>query len=432
MTGQKLGHYNIVRELGKGGMGEVYLAEDTRLKREVAIKVLPESLSNDPERLKRFRREAEAAATLKHPNIATIYALEEIDGPDGTSEIFIVMEYVEGAPLSDHIPSDGMNLDTFFKTFIPLADALAHAHEHGRIHRDLKPGNIMLDTGGTPKILDFGLARIVQEPAIQTIGSEDSTKTMKKDEGSSTTQGPVFLGTPKYMSPEQADQKPTDQRSDLFSFGVVMYEALTGRKPFDGESVASVIGKIMESEPEPVTALKPVTPHQLWWVIRKCLAKNREKRPKQSIPFLNTAFREGGVQFSPDSRYVAYHSNESGQFEVYVLQFPSATGKRQVSTSGGIWPRWNGKGDELFYVEEQTNTFMAVPVLWTPGFEAEEPGPLFTGDTLNTNLSTETSKRYDVAPDGQRFVVIQSVTGDETTTMLVVHNWHKEFEDQTP
>ena len=135
--GTAIGHYRIIRQLGKGGMGEVYLAEDTSLKREVAIKVLPASVQDDPERLRRFRREAEAAAKLNHLNIATIYSIEEADG-----QTFITMEYVEGKPLSAHIPSDGMDLDTFFSTFIPLADALAHAHGHGRIHRDLKPGNI--------------------------------------------------------------------------------------------------------------------------------------------------------------------------------------------------------------------------------------------------------------------------------------------------
>ena len=142
-----IGHYHILRQLGKGGMGEVYLAEDTSLKREVAIKVLPETLRKDPEGLARFRREAEAAAKLNHLNIATIYSIEEADG-----QTFITMEYVEGEPLSAHIPSDGMDLDTFFATFIPLADALAHAHSHGVTHRDLKPSNIMVAEDGTPKI----------------------------------------------------------------------------------------------------------------------------------------------------------------------------------------------------------------------------------------------------------------------------------------
>jgi eukaryotic-like serine/threonine-protein kinase len=269
-AGQTLGRYKIIRQLGKGGMGEVYLASDSELDRQVAIKVLPEDLRSDPERLARFRREAKAAASLNHPNIATIHSIEK----DGDIH-FIVMEYVDGETLFDRIPSSGIELDAFFKTFIPLSDALAHAHDQGRIHRDIKPGNIMVDAKGTPKILDFGLARIVT--GTLAAGSEDPTMTIGKED-SNITKGQMLLGTPKYMSPEQAQQKSIDTRTDLFSLGVVMYEALTGKQPFDGDSTASIMGKLLETDPEPVTALKPVTPHQLWWVIRKCLVKDCEER----------------------------------------------------------------------------------------------------------------------------------------------------------
>lgn len=276
-TGQTLGHYGIIRPLGEGGMGEVYLAEDPRLKREVAIKVLPESVSKDPERLKRFRREAEAAARLRHPNIATIHALEEED------VLFIVMEYVEGETLSDRIPAAGMDLDAFFSTFIPLADGLAHAHENGRIHRDLKPANIMITADGTPKILDFGLARIIP-PATnkpQEIGSEDDAKTMADEplsDPSAMTQGPGLMGTPRYMSPEQAECEETDARTDLFSFGVIMYEAVTGQNPFEGKTLESILGRVLTETPKPVTDLKPATPYQLWSSIRRCLKKDRNRR----------------------------------------------------------------------------------------------------------------------------------------------------------
>ena len=300
MIGQTLLHYHIRKQLGKGGMGEVYLAEDTSLKREVAIKVLPESLRKDPDRLARFRREAEAAGKLKHPNIATIHALEEavpvdpgqddgdrhdVETQDLASLQFIVMEWVEGEPLSAHIPSDGMALDQFFTTFTPLADALAHAHGHGRIHRDLKPANIMIAEDGTPKILDFGLARIVQEGATsQSIDSDAPTITMKPGEPlpemppPSITQSRAFMGTPAYMSPEQIETRQVDARTDLFSLGIVMYESLTGQRPFKGENIESIIGRILTEEPTAVTALKPITPHTLWWTIRKCLEKDREDR----------------------------------------------------------------------------------------------------------------------------------------------------------
>ena len=285
-----IGHYRIIRPLGKGGMGEVYLAEDTRLQRQVALKILPESLRQNPERLARFRREALAAAKLKHPNIAVIYALEEADG-----QTFITMEYVEGKTLSERIPSDGMDLDAFFNTFIPLADALAHAHENGRIHRDLKPGNIMVTAEGVPKILDFGLARIITPDPVQAayeqtvttpeIDSEAPTVTMKPEDHqgvTSLTRGGQLMGTPQYMSPEQAERKETDARTDIFSFGVVMYEALTGQKLFDGDTLESIIGRILEAEPKAVTEIKPVTPHQLWWTIRNCLQKDREHRLQTS------------------------------------------------------------------------------------------------------------------------------------------------------
>ena len=286
MIGRTLGHYRILHALGKGGMGEVYLAEDSRLDRQVAIKVLPERLRDNPERLARFRREAKAAASLTHPNIATIYALEEVDGV-----LFITMEYVDGKPLSAVIPSDGMNLDTFFDTFIPLADALAHAHGHGRIHRDLKPGNIMIASDGTPKILDFGLARIIDPDPVRAVSeaseadSQESTLTMKPEDHQavrenipSLTRGGQLMGTPQYMSPEQVERKKADARTDIFSFGVVMYEALTGQKLFDGETLESIIGRILEAEPQAVTEIKPVTPYQLWWTIRGCLEKDRDRR----------------------------------------------------------------------------------------------------------------------------------------------------------
>jgi eukaryotic-like serine/threonine-protein kinase len=271
--GQTLTHYEIISALGKGGMGEVYLAQDTRLKREVAIKVLPDSVRRDPERLKRFRREAEAAAKLNHPNIATIHSIEEDQG-----ELFITMEYVDGKTLVDHIPSTGLDTDQFFEWFIPLSDALAHAHEHGRVHRDLKPANIMIRQDATPIILDFGLARI-EESESPELDSHAPTQTMK-DAPPSVTQGRSFLGTPAYMSPEQIEGKVVDARTDLFSLGVVMYEALTGQRPFKGDTVESIIARILEVEPEPMSEMKPVTPYQVWSVIRRCLEKDQDMRPQ--------------------------------------------------------------------------------------------------------------------------------------------------------
>ena len=277
MPERTLSHYKVIRKIGQGGMGEVYLAEDTALKREVAIKFLPESVRHDPERLRRFRIEAEAAAKLNHPNIATVHSIEEAEG-----ELFITMEYVDGKPLGAHIGASGLDLDTFLRWFLSLTDGLAHAHEQGLVHRDLKPANMMIRNDGTPKILDFGLARIVAlgEHAAG-MDSEAPTKNVEpRDENAlpSLTAAGALLGTPAYMSPEQIEGKRVDARTDLFSMGVVMYEALTGQRPFQGATVESIIARILEIDPEPLTALKPVTPYPLWSTIRRCLKKDRDLR----------------------------------------------------------------------------------------------------------------------------------------------------------
>ena len=277
MPERTLSHYKVIRKIGQGGMGEVYLAEDTILKREVAIKFLPESVRHDPERLRRFRTEAEAAAKLNHPILATVHSIEEAEG-----EIFITMEYVDGQPLGEHIGSSGLDLDRFLDWFLLLTDALAHAHEQGLVHRDLKPANIMVRKDGTPKILDFGLARIVAlgEHAAG-MDSEAPTKNVEPRDPNappSLTAAGALLGTPAYMSPEQVEGKRVDARTDLFSMGVVMYEALTGQRPFQGATVESIIARILEIDPEPLTALKPVTPYPLWSTIRRCLKKDRDVR----------------------------------------------------------------------------------------------------------------------------------------------------------
>jgi eukaryotic-like serine/threonine-protein kinase len=342
-SGQTLAHYTIIRQLGRGGMGEVYLANDTTLDRQVAIKVLPDALRQDPERLARFRREAKAAASLKHHNIATIYSLEEAD-----DVLFIVMEYVEGDTLSDHIPASGMDLDMFFATFIPLSDALAHAHELGRVHRDIKPGNIMLTPNGTPKILDFGLARIIQqEPSPQDIAAELPTQTMKANDPlsdpSAMTDGPKLMGTPMYMSPEQVEMEETDHRTDLFSFGVVMYEVLTGKKAFEGKSRVSLLGRIVSEDPVPVTSLTPTTPHQLWWTIRRCLEKDRGERTQTAdelhaeLCHVNQDVQSGTVLVDASTLTSTEHIPETSRaVSIAFWRQPTAIGIAAIALIAGI------------------------------------------------------------------------------------------------
>jgi eukaryotic-like serine/threonine-protein kinase len=257
--GGELGHYRIERSIGSGGMGDVYLATDTRLNRRVAIKTLPTALAKSPAFLKRFRNEAQAAANLNHPNVATIFSVEEIDGRP-----IITMEYVEGKVLSEVTPSGGLDLRTFLDWFVPISDALCHAHERGIVHRDIKPGNIMITSDGIPKVLDFGLAQM-------EFKAGDVTEF-------SITQPGQIVGTPSYMSPEQAQGKDVDERSDIFSFGVVMFEALTGERPFKGGSNAEVVSNVLKSDPPSISGIRPELPAVLEKLIDRCLVKSPRGR----------------------------------------------------------------------------------------------------------------------------------------------------------
>lgn len=257
--GGELGHYRIERNIGSGGMGDVYLATDTRLNRKVAIKTLPTAFAKDPAFVKRFRIEAQAAANLNHPNVATIYSVEEID-----DRSIITMEYVEGKVLSEITPDRGLDIRTFLDWFIPISDALAHAHERGIVHRDIKPGNIMITTDGTPKILDFGLAQMEIMPPDVT--------------GLSITQPGQIIGTPSYMSPEQAEGKTVDYRSDIFSLGVVMFEALTGERPFKGSSHAEVVSNVLKSDPPSISQSRSEIPALIVKLVEKCLVKSPRGR----------------------------------------------------------------------------------------------------------------------------------------------------------
>jgi non-specific serine/threonine protein kinase len=265
VIGRRLAHYEIVEKLGEGGMGEVYRAHDEKLDRDVALKVLPEDAARDPERHARFVREARSIAALKHPNIVTVYSVEEIDGVT-----FLTMELVEGRSLSELIPVDGMRLDRFFDHSIPLSDAIGFAHDRGITHRDLKPGNIMVDREGRLKVLDFGLAKVLSMGS----GLESMDTVVRTHD---TAAGRI-LGTPAYMSPEQAEGKNIDHRSDIFSLGIVLYEMATGKRPFEGDTPISTISSILKDQPRPVSELKTGNPRELSRIISHCLEKDPERR----------------------------------------------------------------------------------------------------------------------------------------------------------
>ncbi|MEE9231078.1 MAG: protein kinase, partial [Acidobacteriota bacterium] len=263
--GNRLGRYEIVSLLGAGGMGEVYLAKDSQLERTVAIKVLTERLADNPELRQRFEREARAVSSLNHPHICTLY-----DVGCENDVHFLVMEHLEGETLAARLRKGALPTEEALTCAIQIADALDKAHRQGVVHRDLKPGNIMLTKSGA-KLLDFGLAK-------QTPEARPSLSSAVQTESSPLTAEGTVVGTFQYMSPEQLEGKEADARTDLFSFGAVLYEMVTGKKAFEGKSQASLIAAIMKTEPPAISTLQPVTPPALDRVVQRCLAKEPDER----------------------------------------------------------------------------------------------------------------------------------------------------------
>jgi eukaryotic-like serine/threonine-protein kinase len=268
MIGSTLSHYRILEKLGAGGMGEVYLAEDTRLRRRLALKVLRPSLTSDPQFLQRFEREAEAIAALNHPNIVTIYSIEEIEGVR-----CLTMELVEGETLAERMARGALPTKEILDVAIPLADCLAAAHERGIVHRDLKPSNIMINREGRTKVLDFGLAKVLDTRSDSAGPYPSGALTHAPLTGTGT-----ILGTVEYMAPEQLRGGVADRRSDIFSLGIILYEMSTGLRPFRGSGVAEQISAVLRDEPSPVLSLTPDLSSDLARLITRCLEKDPEKR----------------------------------------------------------------------------------------------------------------------------------------------------------
>ncbi len=253
MVRQTISHYKVTAKLGEGGMGVVYKAEDLKLKRTVALKFLRSDLIEDPEHRERFLREAQAAAALDHPNICTVYEIDEVDG-----ETFIAMAYLEGQTIKDKLNDRPLKLDEALDIAIQTATGLQAAHEKGVVHRDINGANLMVTAEGQVKIMDFGLAQLAERSQL--------TKTA------------TILGTPAYMSPEQARREPTDRRTDVWSLGVVIYEMVTGRLPFEGERHEAVLYAIANEEPELPTALRSRMPIELDRIVGKAMAKDADER----------------------------------------------------------------------------------------------------------------------------------------------------------
>src|SRR5215469_3105147 len=324
--GTKLGRYKIRSKLGAGGMGEVYLAEDTRLHRKVALKVLPADLASHRDRMRRFEQEATAAAALNHPNIAHIYEIGEADGLN-----FIAIEFIDGQTLRQYIHGRQTDLSKLLRHLQHVADGLAKAHAAGIVHRDLKPDNIMITRDGHAKILDFGLAKLIepQQTSIPTSDavSEAATAILQQH----STPG-VVLGTVGYMSPEQAQGRTNeiDGRSDIFSFGCILYEAVTGQKAFAGKDAIDTLNKIIREPAAPISDFRPDAPNHLQRIVRRCLAKDAEDR-YQTIKDVAIELRELRRELA-----------ESAGLDITTVPPPSVTtssgsltGARSSSLAGG-------------------------------------------------------------------------------------------------
>jgi serine/threonine protein kinase len=264
--GHRIAHYEIRAKLGEGGMGVVYKAYDTRLERHVALKFLPSQADDNPETRRRFVQEARTASALNHPNLVHIYDIATAETPLGAVG-YIAMEYIAGEPLSHVIPRKGLPFAKALNYAVQIADALAAAHAAGIVHRDLKPSNIMVTGDGLIKILDFGLAKLTRTAAAAV---SEATAT--------GTQEGLILGTPRYMSPEQARGEPVDARSDIFSFGVVLYEMFAGEPPFHGGSAVEVLSAILQKDPKPLSQVLGTIPHDAEQIVRLALRKDPRTR----------------------------------------------------------------------------------------------------------------------------------------------------------
>ncbi len=302
MVGRKVAQYLFVEKLGAGGMGEIYKAQDTRLGRIVAIKALPSARSGDPDRRRRFLQEAQAASGLNHPSIITIHDVIS----EGDNE-FMVMEFVSGKTLNDLIPKGGLRVPQALKYALQTADALKAAHNAGIVHRDLKPANIMVTDAGLVKVLDFGLAKLTDRSGSTQLGEDAETIATTSP---LTVEGSI-LGTVSYMSPEQAQGKKVDTRSDIFSFGTVLYEMLTGLRAFEGESSLSTLSAILRDEVKPMIEVAPDVPPQLEAVILQCLRKNPDER-WQSMSEVQAALSVLKRESDSGSLYTSRSGSHSG------------------------------------------------------------------------------------------------------------------------
>jgi Tol biopolymer transport system component len=426
--GTRLGSYQILSALGAGGMGEVYRATDTKLKRQVAIKVIPAGLASDPDRLARFQREAEMLATLNHPNIAAIYGLE-----DGAETKALVMELIEGPTLSDRIAERSIPLTDALPIARQVAEALEAAHEQGIVHRDLKPANIKVREDGTVKVLDFGLAKAIDPPGRV---SADSNHSLTVTTPAMTRAG-VILGTPAYMSPEQVRGHRVDKRTDVWAFACVLYEMLTGRAVFSGETVSDIIAAVLDREPD-LTALPP-TPASIQRLLRRCLEKDVRRRihdigdarleldepagdanvsvevAGQVRPARDVAFKrltdfvgpKESPAMSPDGKMVAFVAFADGKRQIWIRMLAGG-GPLQLTRDpiDHEWPRWAPDSSTLIYYTHPT-THGGDGAMWEIGALGGWPRRIVSA-----------ASGGDISHDGRRIALFQP--GEEELALVAV------------
>jgi len=368
-AGTRLGHYEVIAPIGAGGMGEVYKARDTRLNRQVAVKVLPEHVSHDAERKQRFEREAQTIASLDHPNICVLYDVGHDAGTD-----FLVMEYLEGQTLADRLQKGSLPLDEATEYATQIASALEKAHRKGVIHRDIKPANIMITAAGI-KVLDFGLAKL-----RATESGIESHSAMPTQQHSVTVSGTI-LGTIQYMAPEQIEGDEITPRTDIFAFGAVLYEMVTGRKAFKGKSQASLMASILEHQPSPIAELQPSMPRALDHLIRTCMAKDPDQRWQTCADL--------GIQL----RWIGEHGED----------------KSESGRKSGIRNR----------VMIPVIGLLAVAIVITSGLLILRPKPAPTPVVrFEISLTSGSPNQIAVSPDGRSLAAITGQNGAETSLWI--------------
>ncbi len=373
--GTRLGTYEILDSLGAGGMGEVYRARDTRLRRDVAIKVLPEEVASDPDRLARLEREARLVAGLNHPNIVTLFSVEDEEGVR-----FLTMELVEGQTLSNLVVPGGLPLPRLLELMIPLADALAAAHERGVVHRDLKPGNVMVTREGRLKVLDFGLAKAA--PVRPDPDSETATTvTDATDSGA----GQV-MGTIPYISPEQLRGEPVDYRSDLFAFGILLYELATGRRPFAGATPAEVVSSILRDTPEALARIRADLPADFERVVSHCLVKNPRERAQSALDVFNE-LRRLKRSLERGGATVVAKAESPGTASIAVLPFVNRSRDEEDEYFS------DGLADELLNVLSGIRGLRVVARASSFQFKGRHEDPAVMGAKLNVSTLLDGSVR---------------------------------------